>query len=979
MNRKPSLSNRSSKKEDRLSGRTGESGLVNGRSSRVRANGLVNGNGLINGGALTATAGKVNGRGLVNGLGYTNGHTELPLKKNRFGVIFQRDVKMGLSLVVFFLLILPAVVVILETEEYIPPIRIDSKFEDWAEIRKFSDAKVVYNDNINIWRYSTVYDRNHVFFYVEVVAKVFDDAEGVDAFYIFVDEDRSPSSGYRVRDIGADFMIEVFGGGREVLGSKFSVFGGTELNWSAWETVGSPSVGLSESMMEVSVFSMEIDTDYDALIYSTDFEGNECFTSVKFGPRLTSLVITQSGVSELLGTGSESFLRLDFTALGGDLIVEKLNITRAGNISIEPINFLPLSIEAGRTFTEYIRVDTSSVAFQDFVELELVSATARHPDGEEIQATIRGQPARAYIGGRPSGKRIDGFFYDWTNRSFDGIDDDLMNKNVDITEYSTDKDDSFAYFYMKTKGAMLGGAAVPQVRLRGAPQVAPPSGVVRIPRKVTGEDITRIYLDTNSSDLFGFYFSGVRYDYMIEIRGIYGEVLPQSSFLYKWDGETFSEWATVEVRKNTYQMECSTTLASLGPLNESRILFVTTDWSGEGDTIGEPTDWTTRGGTRSIYLVEETSSSSSNTAFSSQRKLFYDGTYYWSFYYNGTLGNISYEYSSDGTTWTNAPEYFPIEDAQYASIWYNSSNSGVYAVADNDTTSKNVSVVNGTISGNTISWDSPVTVEVSGLDENYKVAYVTVNSSGYVWIAATTKNATSGYNINVTYTDNPEDISQWGTPEIMRSSDVSNEFIYPIVLPLSDTDMYVIWYADGYLEGRKCQSGSWQTVDSIDTTTSGSSNKGPSAVIRSGNIHMVYVNSSGYVNYSKYTGSWSKYNLNSTDTGRSPTITLDTSSSYLYVLWINSSNQIVGNYSTDGGSSWSQMTGITTNTDAKGNLTSIYSCNLNYIAWEFDSSTQIKFEPIPEFTDLIVPIASIILFILIRRRRDYGTEAKEEA
>lgn len=73
------------------------------------------------------------------------------------------------------------------------------------------------------------------------------------------------------------------------------------------------------------------------------------------------------------------------------------------------------------------------------------------------------------------------------------------------------------------------------------------------------------------------------------------------------------------------------------------------------------------------------------------------------------------------------------------------------------------------------------------------------------------------------------------------------------------------------------------------------------------------------------------------------------------------------------------MTGITTNTDAKGNLTSIYSCNLNYIAWEFDSSTQIKFEPIPEFTDLIVPIASIILFILIRRRRDYGTEAKEEA
>jgi hypothetical protein len=73
------------------------------------------------------------------------------------------------------------------------------------------------------------------------------------------------------------------------------------------------------------------------------------------------------------------------------------------------------------------------------------------------------------------------------------------------------------------------------------------------------------------------------------------------------------------------------------------------------------------------------------------------------------------------------------------------------------------------------------------------------------------------------------------------------------------------------------------------------------------------------------------------------------------------------------------MTGITTNSDVKGNLTSIYSCNLNDIAWLFDSSTKIKFEPIPEFTDVMIPIASVAILVLFWRRRNHEGEAEEEA
>ncbi|MCJ2512226.1 MAG: hypothetical protein LN409_02600, partial [Candidatus Thermoplasmatota archaeon] len=710
-----------------------------------------------------------------------------------------------------------------------------------------------------------------------------------------------------------------------------------------------------------------------------DFEGSECFTSVKFGPKLTSLVITQSSDGELLGIGTEPFLRLDFFALGRDVIVEGLNITRTGNISIQSFSFLPLVMEAGRTYTEYIHVDTSAATLEDFGELELMEVNARDLDGESVPVTIKGQPARAYIGGKPAGKRIDGLFGDWVVRNFDGTDDDLVNKNVDITEYSADKDDAFAYFYLKTQGTILGGSTVPQAKSRAEGGEGPPSGVILVSREATGQDVTRIYIDSNSSDWFGYYSGGVRYDYLIEIRGKYGKVNPQLSLLHKWDGEKFIDWSTIMVRKNTHQLECSAPLASLVPLNDSNILFVTTDWSGEGDSIGEPTDWSTRSGTRSIYVVEDTSSSSSGTAFSSQRKLFHDGNYYWSFYYNATLGNISYEYSADGSTWTNPPGNISIENASYASVWYNSSNSNVYVVSDNSTSTKNVTVVNGTISGTTINWSTPVAVEVSGLDEDHKVAYITVNSSGYVWIAATTNNSANGFNINVTYTDSPGNITSWGTPQTMRSSDVSDEYVYPIVLPFNSTDMYVVWYADGYIEGREHNSSGWRSVDSIDVTNSGASNKGPSAVAEAGNIHLVYINSSGYANYSKYTGSWSYVNLDSSDTARSPTITLESSSPALYVLWINSSNQIVGKYSINEGSSWNTMTGITTNTTAKGNLTSIYSCNLNDIAWEFDSSTKIKFEPIPEFTDVMIPMASVAILVLFWRRRNHEGEAEEEA
>ncbi|MFQ6128094.1 MAG: ATPase domain-containing protein [Thermoplasmata archaeon] len=520
-------------------------------------------------------------------------------------------------------------------------------------------------------------------------------------------------------------------------------------------------------------------------------------------------------------------------------------------------------------------------------------------------------------------------------------------------------------------------------------------GPVELPPEY-GYDIARIYIDSDNSTLTGHPRMGIGSDYLVEVVGISNEVV--SAKFMEFSGSFPGEWkwdevSTPEAFETLNQMELSV-IDSPGITNASAVGFEITDAFQNIDVNDDMSRGTRNsseggwlfsspaknGGTRASYQVD-TSTSSEATAYSHQRKLIYDGTYWWAFYYNGT--ETVYEYSSDGQTWTNPPEKaFSTSGVKYASLWYNDTGSTkvVYVVGDNSTATSSVYVRRGTISGTTISWGTEYTVTVCHQNGPMadKVAFISQDSQGYLWIISNNRpSAGSNYNIAGVRSTNVDDVSSWGTYTDLLAANADTAYLYAIIVPLSGQDMYAIWYNEGNLEGKKYTSGTgWGSVTSIDTTTSGVTNKTVSAVVDSAyNIHLVYINETGRVNYTKYTNSWSSPTVLDTNANNEyVTITLDNSTNYLYLFYINSTHQIKGKALDF--PSWVDITGIEENTDEKDWLTSVYEVDsVLKICWEWTNGTtspyQVRFETgIPEFEDVIAPVFFLaILALMVRRKR----------
>ena len=172
--------------------------------------------------------------------------------------------------------------------------------------------------------------------------------------------------------------------------------------------------------------------------------------------------------------------------------------------------------------------------------------------------------------------------------------------------------------------------------------------------------------------------------------------------------------------------------------------------------------------------------------------------------------------------------------------------------------------------------------------------------------------------------------------------------------------MYAVWYQDGSINGKK-YTGSWGSQESVTTTA----NKVPSGVVDSSdNVHILYVDGSG-VEYAKRTSSWgAPTNLDSAAGSTSPTITIDTSTQNLYAYWVSSANQIKGKRYAG---SWTDITGFDVQTIAKNSLTSPYAyVGAPLVMWAQGSSPQeIKVEKIPEFQDLVAPVVTTVLCVLL--------------
>ena len=567
-------------------------GLVNGVG---RTNGLVNGLGRVNG--LVQTIGRVNGlvteRGRVNGLaggqgrinGIVNGtqfvrphmkglRLPYPTKRVRYASIASAIV---VAVIIVGLLVVP-----------IPgptaPISIDGAFGDWASVPKFDEATFASDANVSIAQYAGLLDRDSLYLFVSTRGGTFGDSIGYDGIYFLIDGDGNASTGYSFDGIGADAVVDVFGGNHRVdVARMYSFPAASEMNWSQRRSGGPAQAAASAQGLEAMVSTYDIDrfspTSFRIGVYADDFRGISSRSKAFLTPSGASILVEVQPLTSLVGNGPTNLFDIRLRALGipsgtgWDVSNFTFVATSGATVSFSPGSVVLTQGRPNATVT--VSVSAPGFFAGDLVQVNLTGADATHP------VVVRGGPVRAYFQSPPSFVRIDGLFADWIGK--DNADSDsapVNNSDVDLVRYGAAVDASTAFFHVSVAGDLLGGR-VPERFIRSplGQDGNATSRPIPLPRQ-TGEDVLRVYIDLNATDPQGDPIGGVLADYMLEIRGEGGRIRGRA--LYAWS----TAWIpvalpAVALAKNRTHFEGS---LAVGPTTDrTRMVFAATDWAGIGD------------------------------------------------------------------------------------------------------------------------------------------------------------------------------------------------------------------------------------------------------------------------------------------------------------------------------------------------------------------------------------------------------------
>jgi len=140
---------------------------------------------------------------------------------------------------------------------------------------------------------------------------------------------------------------------------------------------------------------------------------------------------------------------------------------------------------------------------------------------------VVGEPVRAYVAAAPTSIQIDGAFGDWVGRiDSDNDSDPVANPNINMTAVGSVNTTEYAAFFVSVQGQVFHGTYVPA--MRGKPISQGGGGGQVAPRRNTGEDVLRIYMDSDFLNSTGELIerSGkvVGADYLLEIKGVNGAV-----------------------------------------------------------------------------------------------------------------------------------------------------------------------------------------------------------------------------------------------------------------------------------------------------------------------------------------------------------------------------------------------------------------------------------------------------------------------
>jgi len=209
-------------------------------------------------------------------------------------------------------------------------------------------------------------------------------------------------------------------------------------------------------------------------------------------------------------------------------------------------------------------------------------------EGRSLQMT--------YIGAAVPGRvLIDGAFADWD--PYQGHPDpvgDVLDPNIDVTDFKLANDSSSLYFYVKVGGQMMGGVGIPESKLRPSHGPGGPGGgPVTLPVLV-GEDSLYVLIDADSSAGTGYSGGGlpIGADYMVNITGQHGRISTQRLHQFTGGADTGSwSWSAgtdVRAAADQTRLEAQISLGGLGfPAGNLTVFYYSTDWKQKRDTGGQ--------------------------------------------------------------------------------------------------------------------------------------------------------------------------------------------------------------------------------------------------------------------------------------------------------------------------------------------------------------------------------------------------------
>ena len=968
-----------------------------GRTNRVRqvkVSGKVRSTDAVTGGGF------VNGTGISNGLGAPSkkGST----KRTSFLTRWQ-----FLAVLVVLVIVIPTFV-FLSYSNKSSKFSIDGDFSDWNGATTYGTKIQSTSSTSNITEWAIGIQSPDLFFYLKTQAHMMS-SPNAENFYLFVDSDGSKTTGYTMESIGADYLLQLTGWDSSIRSTSLARYTSPsdQYNWSAWTSIGSLSCSLDLARLEGrATMPVALEQSAKFMLVSKDSadRGSVSYTApLKGGILIVEQVppaqVTANGV--LPKSASVMMLTVRFTCQGEGGRVDKVNSTIVG----APLGYQEpaFSIDKGEKHEMVIAVDTSTALDGQLVSAEVLASGIV---SSFASVEIVGSGARAYVGSPPPAIAIDGAFADWAGRL--SVDDD----SIPVTDPSTDIDEvgnvstaHDSYFYVSVAGDICSGTFVPSMVTK--PSGGGGGGAVIQPRH-TAEDILRIYVDSDKSNSTGetvaLNSKQIGADQLIEVKGIFGRITSMKEFDYSPSSKWIEMTDVVQAAKDTKRIEISVNAVSIGGSADIDFIVETTSWKGRSDLATyDPSSM--RLLTRT-WIVDPGSTSPYATSMSYQRKVFYDGINFWSFFFDGA--NTIHKYSvDDGQTWTYSGPVFTTPGVNETSIWYDSSTSTVYAVGDTSSPTNNVSIQVGTVDApaHTISWAAKdSSLNTSRVALAGKNTYICKDSDGYLWVLSSncTLAAPAAYQLSAFKSFKINSTTLWVFSGQMLTVTSAMDNVKGSIVPAgSGSDVWAIYAYAGNAAGRK-YTGIWlapAVIYSQAGSRANTDNSPPSVVVDgSGVVHVVYgtgrrngPTSTPTIEYSHNNTGMTTFTLGvsldpsiALGTGDYyPTISLETSTGDLNVFWIQGDaatpKTIMGRKCVSG--TWSDMTIEPQTSFTKRYLTSIYSVSGEFkIYWQWTQNVTtpidvlIDHQEIPEFGDLTLPIIGFIVIFAIHRQRSRSKE-----